>query len=235
MKRSHISSPRSYSRPAISIFGVFLLFLLVLTLSSRKPSDSSSGLAPNRNLATKSTIPRFAYLVTGTKGDGKRVKRLLKAIHHPRNYYLLHLDLEASDEERIELAKYVRSEKKKFENVMVMGLADLVTEKGPTMLASTLHGVAILLKKAKDWDWFINLSASDYPLMPQDGKCSIFKSFLHVLCLSLVLISSMEIHRENVLVLLSKFEIRSYDSASYMDWLMYIGSSFLCMAWLVFM
>jgi len=102
------------------------------------------------------------------------VKRLLKAIHHPRNYYLLHLDLEASDEERMELAKYVRSEKKKFENVMVMGLADLVTEKGPTMLASTLHGVAILLKKAKDWDWFINLSASDYPLMPQDDILHIF-------------------------------------------------------------
>lgn len=171
MKRSHISSPRSYSRPAISIFGVLLLFFLGLTLTSRKPSsDSSSGLTPNRSLATKSKIPRFAYLVTGTKGDGKRVKRLLRAIHHPRNYYLLHLDLEASDEERMELAKYVRSEKKKFENVMVMGLADLVTEKGPTMLASTLHGVAILLKKAKDWDWFINLSSSDYPLMPQDGK-----------------------------------------------------------------
>lgn len=56
-----------------------------------------------------------------------------------------------------------------MKNVMVMGLADLVTEKGPTMLASTLHGVAILLKKAEDWDWFINLSSSDYPLMPQDG------------------------------------------------------------------
>ncbi|KAL1209954.1 Beta-glucuronosyltransferase GlcAT14C [Cardamine amara subsp. amara] len=174
MTRSHISSSRSYSRPAISVFGVLLLFLLGLTLISRKPSDSSSGLAPNRILTGKSKIPRFAYLVTGTKGDGKRVKRLLRAIHHPRNYYLLHLDLEASDEERMELAKYVRSEKKKFKNVMVMGLADLVTEKGPTMLANTLHGVAILLKKAKDWDWFINLSSSDYPLMPQDDILHIF-------------------------------------------------------------
>lgn len=187
MKRSHISSPRSYSRPAISVLGVLLLFLLGLTLTSRKPSESSSGLSPNRSLAGKSKIPRFAYLVTGTKGDVKRVKRLLRAIHHPRNYYLLHLDLEASDEERMELAKYVRSENKKLKNVMVMGLADLVTEKGPTMLASTLHGVAILLKKAKDWDWFINLSSSDYPLMPQDGKILLkslnhfLKSLLHVL------------------------------------------------------
>lgn len=69
----------------------------------------------------------------------------------------------------MDLAKFVRSEKEKMRNVMVMGLADLVTEKGPTVLASTLHGVAILLKKAEDWDWFINLGSSDYPLMPQDG------------------------------------------------------------------
>lgn len=170
MKRSHISTPRSCSRPAIAVLGVFLLFLLGLTLTSRKPSDSSSGLAPNRNLIENPKIPRLAYLVTGTKGDGKRVKRLLRAIHHPRNYYLLHLDLQASDEERMELAMYVRSEKKKLKNVMVMGLADSVTEKGPTMLANTLHGAAILLKKAEDWDWFINFSSSDYPLMPQDGK-----------------------------------------------------------------
>ncbi|XP_010553288.1 PREDICTED: beta-glucuronosyltransferase GlcAT14C [Tarenaya hassleriana] len=175
MKRSHISSSRSYSRPAISVLGICFLFLLGFTLTPRKSSDWSSGSDPNprlRSFSGKSEIPRFAYLVTGTKGDGARVKRLVRAIHHQRNYYLLHLDLEASDEERLELAKYVRSEKMK--NVMVMGMADLVTEKGPTMLANTLHGVAIMLKKASDWDWFINLSASDYPLMPQDDILHIF-------------------------------------------------------------
>lgn len=171
MKRSHISSsPRSYFRPAISFLGVVLLFLLGLTLTSRKLSGST----PNRILTGKPNIPRLAYLVTGTKGDVKRVKRLLRAIHHPRNHYLLHLDLQASDEERMDLAKFVRSEKEKMRNVMVMGLADLVTEKGPTMLANTLHGVAILLKKAEDWDWFINLGSSDYPLMPQDDILHIF-------------------------------------------------------------
>lgn len=59
---------------------------------------------------------------------------------------------------------------------MVVGKANLITDKGPTMIASTLQAIAILLKRAKDWDWFINLSASDYPLLPQDG--SFFSSFL---------------------------------------------------------
>ncbi|PSR98268.1 Beta-glucuronosyltransferase [Actinidia chinensis var. chinensis] len=103
------------------------------------------------------------------------MRRLLLAAYHPRNYYLLHLDLGASDAERLELAKYVKSEAvvREFGNVMVVGKPDPVTYKGPTMIARTLHAVAILLKKAK-WDWFINLSASDYPLVPQDDLLHIF-------------------------------------------------------------
>ncbi|KAM1094662.1 hypothetical protein ACFX15_009268 [Malus domestica] len=124
-------------------------------------------------------LPRFAYLISGSKGDGPQLRRLLQAVYHPRNYYLLHLDLEASDAERLELAKYVKSESaiRKFRNAMVIGNADLVTAKGPTMTAATLHAIAILLKRAKDWDWFINLGASDYPLMSQDDLLHIF-SFL---------------------------------------------------------
>ncbi|KAF2306863.1 hypothetical protein GH714_022153 [Hevea brasiliensis] len=40
------------------------------------------------------------------------------------------------------------------------------------MLATTLHAMAILLRTCK-WDWFINLSASDYPLVTQDEYCIV--------------------------------------------------------------
>lgn len=52
---------------------------------------------------------------------------------------------------------------------MVVVKANLVTYRGPTMVANTLHAAAILLKEGGVWDWFINLSASDYPLVTQDG------------------------------------------------------------------
>ncbi|TKY63271.1 Xylosyltransferase 2 [Spatholobus suberectus] len=118
-------------------------------------------------------------MLTATKGEGAQLKRVLQAVYHPRNYYLLHLDLEASDAERLELAKYVKSESvfAAFGNVMVVGKPDLVTYKGPTMIASTLHGIALLLKRVPHWDWFLNLSASDYPLLSQDDLLHIF-SFL---------------------------------------------------------
>lgn len=120
--------------------------------------------------------PRIAYLISGTKGDSQRMIRTLQALYHPRNHYLLHLDLEAPPRERLELAKSVKMEPIFVEakNVHVVGKANLVTYKGPTMIACTLHAVAILLKQSKEWDWFINLSASDYPLVTQDDLLHVF-------------------------------------------------------------
>lgn len=177
MKKPHISSSldRTWLPPLISISLLSLLIILTVTFSHSKSSSSSSDFTVSDQILDsrfgQPALPRLAYLISGTKGDGERVKRVLQAVYHPMNYYVLHLDLEASDGERLELAKYVKSEKviRDFKNVMVIGKADLVTYKGPTMIAATLHAVAILLKQAKDWDWFINLSASDYPLMSQDG------------------------------------------------------------------
>lgn len=99
------------------------------------------------------------------------MKRTLRALYHPLNQYVVHLDLEAKAEERIELVEFVNSEAvfQRVGNVRVVLKSNLVTYRGPTMVSNTLHAAAILLKEGGDWDWFINLSASDYPLLTQDG------------------------------------------------------------------
>ncbi|PON39340.1 Glycosyl transferase [Parasponia andersonii] len=119
---------------------------------------------------SKDPIPKLAYLISGSMGDGESLKRTLKALYHPRNQYAVHLDLEASAEERLDLAEFVRKEPlfAKLGNVRMIVKANLVTYRGPTMVTNTLHAAAILLKEGGDWDWFINLSASDYPLVTQD-------------------------------------------------------------------
>ncbi|KAJ0045883.1 hypothetical protein Pint_04573 [Pistacia integerrima] len=124
------------------------------------------------------TIPRFAYLVSGSKGDLEKLWRTLQALYHPRNQYVVHLDLEASIEERLELASRVEKDPmfSKVGNVHMNIKANMVTYRGPTMVANTLHACAILLKKSKDWDWFINLSASDYPLVTQDDLLFTFST-----------------------------------------------------------
>lgn len=116
--------------------------------------------------------PVIAYWICGTKGDKEKMLRLLKAVYHPRNQYLLQLDADSLDSEREELLVSVRSERmfRAFENVNVLGKSYTVNQMGPSALAATLHAAALLLKISTDWDWFITLSSSDYPLMSQDGN-----------------------------------------------------------------
>ncbi|KAK6134601.1 hypothetical protein DH2020_031660 [Rehmannia glutinosa] len=123
-------------------------------------------------------LPKFAYLISGSRGDLEKLWRTLHAIYHPWNYYVVHLDLESPTEERLELTSRVEKHPlfAKVGNVYMNEKANMVTYRGPTMVANTLHACAILLKRHKDWDWFINLSASDYPLVTQDDFLYIFSN-----------------------------------------------------------
>ncbi|XP_071700744.1 beta-glucuronosyltransferase GlcAT14B-like [Rutidosis leptorrhynchoides] len=131
----------------------------------------------------KEKAPRLAYLISGTKGDSKRMMRTLQAVYHPRNQYILHMDLEAPPRERLELTMAVKNDPtfNEVENVRVMAQSNLVTYKGPTMIATTLQAIAILLKESLNWDWFINLSASDYPLVTQDDLLHVFSNLSRTL------------------------------------------------------
>ncbi|XP_038686764.1 beta-glucuronosyltransferase GlcAT14B-like isoform X2 [Tripterygium wilfordii] len=113
-----------------------------------------------------------------SKGDLEKLWRTLKALYHPRNQYVVHLDLESPAEERLELASRVEKNPvfSKVGNVYMITKANMVTYKGPTMVSNTLHACAVLLKRSKDWDWFINLSASDYPLVTQDDLIHTFST-----------------------------------------------------------
>lgn len=158
----------------------FLVVLAIFTSTSTSPFhrqpikvqnpvfvESKLGLA---SASSANSVPRIAYLISGSKGDGLSLRRTLKALYHPWNQYAVHLDLKASPEERLELLNFVKNESvfSRWGNVRVIVRANLVTYRGPTMVSNTLHAAAILMKEGGDWDWFINLSASDYPLVTQD-------------------------------------------------------------------
>ncbi|XP_074312100.1 beta-glucuronosyltransferase GlcAT14C [Silene latifolia] len=168
MKRSQLSQKWRTPFYLLTIFTLLLISTLILHRRKPPTNNSTQHSLPQ--------LPRFAYLISGSRGEADQVKRLLQSVYHPRNYYLLHLDLHASDQERLQLAKYAKSEAafRHFRNVMVVGKADLITSKGPTVVAATIHALAILLKQAKDWDWFINLRVGDYPLLSQDDLLHIF-------------------------------------------------------------
>ncbi|KAE8736321.1 Pentatricopeptide repeat-containing protein, putative isoform 1 [Hibiscus syriacus] len=120
--------------------------------------------------------PAFGYYIFGGKGDKDRIFRLLLAVYHPRNRYLLQLGADASDEERYSLALALKSVPaiRSFGNVDVIGKPDQSSYMGSTHIAATLHSASVLMKVDNGWDWFIALSALDYPLVTQDGKQFLF-------------------------------------------------------------
>lgn len=122
--------------------------------------------------------PILAYWILGTGGEAKRISRLAKAVYHPRNQYLLQLDAASSAYEREELVRAVESEKafRDFANVNVVGRSYAISWKGASALAATLQAAALLMKISKDWDWFVALSAADYPIMTQDDILYAFAS-----------------------------------------------------------
>ncbi|KAF3501394.1 hypothetical protein F2Q69_00040978 [Brassica cretica] len=119
-------------------------------------SHLRKSLNSNGSSSNSLEVPRLAYLISGTKGDSHRMMRTLEAVYHPRNQYVLHLDLEAPPKERLKLAMSVKSD--------------------PTLREVANVPVAVFLKESLDWDWFINLSASDYPLVTQDDLLCVFSN-----------------------------------------------------------
>ena len=95
---------------------------------------------------------------------------------------MLHLDRLASQSDRERLAIRVQSFPvfKAAQNVHVIGNADFAYPKGSSPISSLLRGASILLRLSQSWDWLINLSAKDYPLVTQDG---IFLDFWLFVCI----------------------------------------------------
>ncbi|KAK6785455.1 hypothetical protein RDI58_018910 [Solanum bulbocastanum] len=159
-----------------SLHTINSIFLSHVKLNQTNPYFAESIINQAPPPPARPPVPRFAYLVSGSKNDLEKLWRTLQALYHPRNYYVVHLDLESSVQERLELASRVEKEPifAQVGNVHMITKANMVTYRGPTMVANTLHACAILLKKYQDWDWFINLSASDYPLVTQDDLLYTF-------------------------------------------------------------
>ncbi|KAL6506163.1 hypothetical protein OROGR_024344 [Orobanche gracilis] len=135
------------------MLSLFLLFIATLTSPQgttilpfyRSVTASYSVFVESKlhplPVSTLPPPPRIAYLISGSAGDGGAAKLVLLALYHPRNGYVLHLDLEASPEERADLHEFVKGHAvfQRFGNVRMIAKANLVTYRGPTMFQDLLN------------------------------------------------------------------------------------------------
>ncbi|KAL9242094.1 hypothetical protein vseg_016129 [Gypsophila vaccaria] len=159
-----------------ALFITILLFLSIVSgLTASSYVTASSATSPNRG---PQFPPSFAYYIYGGAGEKDQIFRLLLAVYHPRNRYVIHLSADATGEEREWLAAAVMAVPavRAFSNVDVIGRPMWLTSMGATNIAATLRAVAVLLKLDAGWDWFICLTAQDYPLLTQDDLAHVFSS-----------------------------------------------------------
>ncbi|XP_021762631.1 beta-glucuronosyltransferase GlcAT14A-like [Chenopodium quinoa] len=176
------NSTTFYFIAASFIFSLLFFISTTTTTTTTAATSPDPRLFPNPQYVLNNpnspplpSVPSIAYFITGSSGDYSRIFRLLLSIYHPKNLYLLHLDRFApqSDRDRLSLRVHGLPVVKAARNVHVIGNADFAYPRGSSPIASLLRGASILLRLNSNWDWFINLSAHDYPLVTQDDLLHI--------------------------------------------------------------
>jgi hypothetical protein len=89
-------------------------------------------------------------------------KRLFKAIYHPDNHYVIHVDKKSGTE----LHRTIKDFLAGFPNASMLK-SESALWGGYSLVDAELRAIEELLKLGLKWEFFINLSAQDFPLKPQ--------------------------------------------------------------------
>ncbi|XP_029456472.1 xylosyltransferase 2 [Rhinatrema bivittatum] len=109
-------------------------------------------------------LVRIAYMLVVHGRAVRQLKRLIKAIYHQQHFYYIHVDKRSNylHREVMELAK-------NYPNVRVTPWRMVTIWGGASLLTMYLRSMKDLLEMPDwPWDYFINLSATDYPTRPND-------------------------------------------------------------------
>ena len=89
-------------------------------------------------------------------------KRLFRAIYHPANYYLVHVDKRSGVGLQTEVQDFLSS----FANASLLKSQSLLWG-GYSLVDAELRGIKELLKMGLKWEFFINISGQSFPLKSQ--------------------------------------------------------------------
>lgn len=118
----------------------------------------------NSDSSSDSGEANIAYFIQIAENTVDHLPRLLRKLYHERNVYAIHFDLKIprhvvrAEEDRI------RSNPQYASNVHIMP-SELITYRGISMLLNTINSMRLLIDEDKNWDYFVNLSGADYPLI----------------------------------------------------------------------
>ncbi len=103
----------------------------------------------------------IAYLILVHRYPNQ-FKRLFKAIYHPANHYLIHVDKRSGTGLQTEIQEFLSA----YPNASLLKSEKAIWG-GYSLVDAELRGIKELLKMGSKWEFFINLSAQDFPLKSQ--------------------------------------------------------------------
>lgn len=122
--------------------------------------------------AVKKEVVEIAYFVQVGADSVHLLPRLFARIHHPRNVYVVHVDAKVEEIRRRVVEELVSDSEVYSKNVHVMK-SEMITYKAISMVLNTLAAMTIALEKHATWDYFINLSGADYPLVGPEEQARL--------------------------------------------------------------
>lgn len=117
----------------------------------------------------------FAQIAFAIQASGDTVRllpRLLARIHHERNVYVIHIDAKTTLEQRQKISAFINAHPRYMRNVHLFP-SEMLTYKGISTVLNSIALMTLALSVHPDWDYYINLSASDYPLVSPDDICRL--------------------------------------------------------------
>lgn len=91
--------------------------------------------------------------------------RLLARTWESCNHYAIHIDAKVAKSDVAALRQGIMRDNAEYANNVHFMPQELITYRGVSMLLNTINGMELLLERGAKWDFFINLSGSDYPLV----------------------------------------------------------------------
>lgn len=134
----------------------------------------------------------IAYLILVHRYP-EQFKRMFKAIHHPQNHYLIHIDKTSGKD----IAENIQLFLDEYPNAEILE-PEKALWGGYSLVNIALRGMAQLLKTNKSWTHFINLSGQDFPLKTQEYIQQFLKENAgkeYILALNQALVRPETMHR----------------------------------------
>ncbi|EME29992.1 N-acetylglucosaminyltransferase [Galdieria sulphuraria] len=113
----------------------------------------------------------LAFFIQVSESNLHMFPRMFNKIYHDKNVYAIHFDKHVSEQDMEEALKNIGF--KQSNNVILLP-REKVSYWGISMLLNTISAITELLDKSSHWDYFINLSAADYPLITPSKLRQLF-------------------------------------------------------------